>query len=84
MLTVNRFQAAWCQPCRISEPIFTNFVWDNDIDADTIDIDAFPDLAEKHGIKSIPTVVFERDGEEVARLVGPQTSAQLQRAYDNL
>lgn len=84
MLTVNRFQATWCQPCRISEPIFMTFVWDNDIDAETIDIDTFPDIAEKYGVMSIPTVVFERDGEEVARLVGPQTSTQLQRAYDNL
>lgn len=84
MLTSIRFSAPWCQPCKVSGPIFRNFVNENQIPTEEVDIDADPATAEEFGIQSVPTVIFQRDGEEVARLIGPKTSAQLKAAYETL
>jgi thioredoxin 1 len=71
MLEVKRFSAVWCGPCRALAPVmegikaeYTNVVFE------TIDVDEDHEQASKFGIRSVPTVVFVKDGVEVNRLVG--------------
>lgn len=47
-----------------------------------VDLDRDMPLAERFGVKSIPTVLIVRDGREAARLDGLITDAELNAAFD--
>jgi thioredoxin 1 len=35
-----------------------------------VDVDNSPELTQQYGVRSVPTVVFEKNGQEIRRLVG--------------
>ncbi|MDU8931784.1 Thioredoxin [Lactococcus cremoris] len=49
-----------------------------------MDVDENPATAQGFGIMSIPTLMFKKDGEEVKRIVGVQTKAQLKAVIAEL
>jgi thioredoxin 1 len=49
-----------------------------------LDSDDNPKTAEKYGIKSIPTVIFFKDGKPVETNVGAMTQSALQSKLDAL
>jgi thioredoxin 1 len=49
----------------------------SNIDFQTIDVDASPDLAVKYNVSSIPALIFEKDGQEVKRILGVQSKSTL-------
>ena len=67
-----KFGAKWCGPCRqiapIIEKISTDF--DKKVIVGDINIDNEPELANEMGIRSVPTIIFYKDGEEVNRING--------------
>ena len=78
MITVKRFTAAWCGPCKQLAPIIGQVQSEmSNIDFQTIDVDASPDLAVKYNVSSIPALIFEKDGQEVKRILGIQSKATL-------
>lgn len=70
------FYADWCAPCRALGPHVDDLAADSNVYK--VNVDESPELAARFGVRSIPTVVFFRDGAETRRLVGP-TPAQLVR-----
>ncbi len=71
MVTVKKFSAAWCGPCRALAPVmnevktqFSNVIFED------YDVDVAYDEATKYGIRSVPTVIIEKDGREVDRFTG--------------
>jgi len=73
MLTVKRFTAAWCGPCKQLAPVFTQLQSSfPDVIFETIDVDQNKDLALKSFVTSIPTVIFEKDGITKQRFTGVQ------------
>ncbi len=70
------FYADWCAPCRALGPHVDDLAADSNVYK--VNVDESPELAARFGVRSIPTVVFFRDGAEMGRLVGP-TPAQLVR-----
>ena len=70
-LTVIKFEASWCAPCRALAPILKKVASSmSDVTFETIDIDNHPALAQQMKISAVPTVVFVKDGQVVDTLVG--------------
>jgi len=62
---VLKFSASWCGPCKVLAQTL------KDVEGITaIDIDKDMETARKYGIRSVPTMVFLKDGKEVHRQSG--------------
>jgi thioredoxin 1 len=81
MLTVKKFSASWCGPCKVLAPVInevkTQF---SNVKFEDYDVDEAYNEATKYGIRSVPTVIIEKNGKEVGRFVGVQSKL----AYVNL
>ncbi len=78
MITVKRFTSTWCQPCKQLSPIIGQIQSEmSNMDFQTIDVDASPDLVMKYNVTSIPALIFEKDGQEVKRILGMQSRSTL-------
>ena len=65
------FWATWCGPCRMLAPIVDEVANEHhEIKLGKIDVDAEPELAEKFGIMTIPTLLVFKNGEQVNKSVG--------------
>ena len=74
------FWATWCAPCRLMAPALNDLaseLTDNKYRVGKVDVDANRGLAQKYNIRSIPTSVIFKDGQEVARIVGVKPKATL-------
>ena len=78
MIVVKRFTADWCQPCKMLAPVMEsikpqvpNAVFE------VINIDEQKEIAHQYGIRSIPTVIIEKDGTEVTRFMGMRPAHQI-------
>jgi len=81
------FSASWCGPCHMLKPVFEEVEkkYAGRIDFMTIDIDSFPDLAEKYGIQAVPTIVFiNATGEEKDRSVGFVDKIEIEKRIEKL
>ena len=73
------FWAPWCGPCRMIAPIIEELAEDFDGKAKIckVNTDEEQDIAVKFGIRSIPTIMFFKNGEMVDQVVGAQSKQAL-------
>jgi thioredoxin 1 len=72
------FWAAWCGPCRMVSPIVDEIDEEEpSIKVGKVDVDANPELAQKFGVMSIPTLVMIKDGKVAQRVVGARPKAAI-------
>lgn len=66
------FWAEWCGPCRMVGPIVEEIA--NDFDGKAVigklNVDENPDVTIKYGIRSIPALLFFKNGEVVDKHIG--------------
>ena len=73
------FWAAWCAPCRMMAPAFTQAAAQLKLKARLakLDTEAEPAIATRYGIRSIPTLIAFSNGREIARQSGALDLANL-------
>jgi thioredoxin 1 len=80
------FWAPWCGPCRIVGPILEEIAADNDgkLVVAKVNVDENPGLAQKFGIRGIPTMIFFKGGSPVDQMVGAAPKEMIQQKVDSL
>ena len=74
MVEVKKFSASWCGPCKMLAPVMENITPKfSNVRFTNVDVDEQFEIASKYGIRSVPTVVIEKNGQEVKRMSGLQS-----------
>jgi thioredoxin 2 len=75
------FWAAWCGPCRMVAPEMEKLARDRGdrVLVAKVDTEALPTVAQRFGIRSIPTMILFRGGSEARRLSGAMPAAEISR-----
>lgn len=66
------FWAAWCGPCRMIAPIIEELAneYDGKVKVGKLDVDENQQIAIRYGVRSIPTVLFIKDGQVKDQVIG--------------
>ena len=83
-LVVVDYTATWCGPCRLIAPIIDQLAEDYQGKAEVVkvDLDQNKGNAKQYNIRSIPTVLIFKNGQEVERIVGRATYEQFSNALE--
>jgi thioredoxin 1 len=83
-LKVIDFYANWCGPCKVLGPVFESVMVeypegnDAEVEMKKDNVDEDGSEASTFGVRSIPTIVYVKDGVEVDRLVGVHSKESIQ------
>lgn len=73
------FYADWCGPCKMQKPVLEAFANDHPtITILKVNVDRFSELAETHGVLSIPTLFVFENGKEIYKKPGFHALSQLE------
>lgn len=80
------FWAEWCGPCRTLGPLLEEVA--NEVGEQAtivkVNVDENRDLANKYGIRGIPTMIFFKNGEPTKTLVGVQSKEEIKKSLQEL
>ena len=73
------FWAAWCGPCRMIAPAVEEFARDfsGRMQVVKLDVDANHNTASRFAIRSIPSLLFFKNGQLVNQIIGACTKSQI-------
>ena len=74
------FSAPWCGPCRNFKPIMESV--SNSIPVRFINVDENPQLAAQYSVRSVPMLVFLKNGQEADKSVGVLTESQVKNLWN--
>ena len=71
-LTVVDFWATWCGPCRMIAPILDQLAveYQGKVKVTKLDVDSNIKTASRFNVRSIPTILFFKDGKLVDQVIG--------------
>ena len=73
------FWAEWCGPCRMLAPIIDELAveFKGRAKVGKLNVDHNPAIAERYGIRGIPTLILFKNGDIVEQIVGVQSKEAL-------
>ena len=71
------FFATWCGPCKMMAPVLDRVAL-----AKQVDVDQEPELAQRFGVMSVPTLIVFKGGSIARQFVGVQPEQTLVEALD--
>jgi thioredoxin 1 len=78
------FWAPWCGPCRVIGPIVEEIApsYEGKAVIAKLNVDDNPNVAQRYGVTSIPTLMMFKEGKLVDRVVGLMPKGELQKFID--
>ncbi len=80
------FWAPWCGPCRMIAPVIDELAEEFEGKAKIckVNTDEQPAIAAEYGIRSIPTILFFKNGELVDQMVGAASKGVFEEKLNSL
>ncbi|MCT7583609.1 thioredoxin [Aliarcobacter butzleri] len=80
------FWAPWCGPCRMLAPAIDQLAeeFENKAKICKVNTEEEPDLTSEYQVRSIPTILFFKNGEIVDQIIGTTTKAKLEEKLNSL
>jgi thioredoxin 1 len=78
------FWATWCSPCKALTPTIEALAkqYDGKFKMGKMNIESSPKTPAKYGVSSIPMLLFVKNGETKAKVVGLRPKAEIQKQID--
>ena len=82
-LAVVDFWATWCGPCRMVAPILDQLAaeYNGKLKVTKLDVDANPSTAMRFNVRSIPTILFFKNGKLVDQVIGAVPKPALESKF---
>lgn len=79
------FWAPWCGPCRMVGPVVEELAkeYKGKAKVGKLNTDDAPDIASRFGIRSIPTLLFFKNGAVVQQLVGAYPKGKISEKLES-
>ena len=80
------FWAEWCGPCKMIAPAVHDLAleYDGKLNVAKLDVDNNPNIAMKFNVRSIPALIFFKEGQPVDQVVGALPKGALKRKIDSV
>lgn len=80
------FFATWCGPCKMLAPVLEELSvhMEGRTKILKVDVDRSPEVAQKYGISTIPTMILFKDGRAIEKIVGFQPASVLRSKLQSL
>jgi thioredoxin 1 len=77
------FWAAWCGPCRMISPIVDQLAteYEGKVKVAKLDVDANTRTASRFNVRSIPMLLFFKNGQVVDQIIGAQPRASIESKF---
>lgn len=75
------FSTQWCGPCKTLSPIVENVSKEFTTEVIKIDLGVYPELANEFNVKSVPTIVYLKNKNEMLRTIGLQPEEKIKENF---